>query len=154
MRTIFLMLAIIASTATADAAYQNPTVQSNTRLPNGTTKLLFLFSGNAGEPDVLREYAVGPATTAAILRNWVDATLNELDLMHTAATLPAIQPGQTVPRLAPVAPAPSAKDVWQHKVSMYRQVCTNSFIGSVAAACVALKSDIESTYQAGFLDAN
>lgn len=151
---ILFLLALLLMPSLAHAAYQNPTVISNERQPSGSTKLIFRFAGNAGEPVVTREYMVGPATTATILRNWVDATLNELDLTHTAATIPSLQAGQTVPRLAPVPPATSAKDVWQQKVSMYKQACTNGFIGSVATACTALKSDIETTYQAGFLDAN
>lgn len=136
------------------AAYQNPTVISNERMAVGSTKLIFRFSGNAGEPAVTREYMVGPNTTATILRNWVDATLDELNLMHTAATLPALQPGQTVPRLAPVEPAASAKDIWRQQVSRYSQFCTQGFTGAVATDCTAMKSTIESTYQAGFLNGN
>ena len=150
---ILMFIVSLVVPTLAQAAYQNPTVISNERLSVGSTKLIFRFNGNAGEPAVTREYMVGPNTTATILRNWVDATLDELNLMHTAATLPALQPGQTVPRLAPVVPAAAAKDVWQRKVANYAQFCTRSFLGSVATDCVTLKSDIESTYQAGFLDA-
>jgi len=149
---ILLLLALLLVPHVAQATYQNPIVISNERLTVGSTKLIFQFSGNAGEPVVTREYMVGPATTATILRNWVDATLDELNLMHTAATLPALQPGQTVPRLAPVVPAASAKDVWRRKVANYAQFCTRSFAASVATDCTTMKGDIESTYQAGFLD--
>lgn len=151
---ILLLFALLLVPHVAQATYQNPIVISNERLTAGSTKLIFQFSGNAGEPVVTREYMVGPATTATILRNWVDATLDELNLMHTAATIPALQPGQTVSRLAPVVPAASAKDVWRRKVANYAQFCTNSFAGSVATDCAAMKTDIESTYQAGFLDGN
>ncbi len=150
---ILLLMAAVLIPELAHATYQNPTVISNERLSSGSTKLIFRFNGNAGEPSVTREYMVGPATTATILRNWVDATLDELNLMHTAATLPSLQPGQVVPRLAPVAPSASAKDVWQRKVANYAQFCTRSFTGSIATDCTTMKSDIEATYQAGFLDA-
>lgn len=149
---ILLLLAMLLIPHVAQAAYTNPTVISNERLAVGSTKLIFRFNGDAGEPAVTREYMVGPATTATILRNWVDATLNELNLMHTAATLPALQPGQTVPRLAPVVPAPSAKDAWQRKVANYVQFCAQSFTGLIATDCATMKSNIESTYAAGFLD--
>lgn len=150
---ILLLLALLLVPHVAHATYQNPVVIANERLAVGSTKLIFRFNGDAGEPAVTREYMVGPNTTATVLRNWVDATLDELNLMHTAATLPALQPGQTVPRLAPVAPAASAKDVWQRKVANYAQFCTRSFTGSIANDCTAMKANIESTYQAGFLDA-
>lgn len=149
----YLLVALLCMLPlTVEAAYQNPTVIGNERLSVGSTKLIFRFNGDAGEPAVTREYMVGPATTATILRNWVDATLNELNLMHTAATLPALQPGQTVPRLAPVVPASSAKDVWQRKAATYAQFCTHSLTGAIATDCTTLKSDIESTYAAGFMD--
>ena len=154
MRTLTSALSLLLlAPVMASAAYQSPIVIDNERLSVGSTRLKFQFSGNAGEPVVIREYMVGPGTTATILRNWVDATLDELNLTHTAATLPALQPGQTVPRLAPVAPTASAKDVWQRKAASYARFCTHSFTGSVETACTTLKSDIESTYQAGFLDA-
>lgn len=149
---ILLLMAAVMIPELAHATYQNPTVISNERLSIGSTKLIFRFNGNAGEPSVTREYMVGPATTATILRNWVDATLDELNLMHTAATLPALQPGQTVTRLAPVSPSASAKEIWQRKAVNYAQFCMNSFGGSIATDCTAMKLDIESTYQAGFMN--
>lgn len=148
-----LLFAMLLIPYVAQAAYTNPTVISNERLAVGSTKLIFRFNGDAGEPAVTREYMVGPSTTATILRNWVDATLNELNLMHTAATLPALQPGQTVPRLAPVSGTPSAAEVWQRKVSRYSRACTLGLTGAIATDCTTLKGDIETTYQAGFLDA-
>lgn len=151
MRILLLFILILAP-AIASAAYQNPTVISNERLQNGSTKLIFQFTGNAGEPIVTREYIVNPTSTATILRNWVDATINELTLMDTAAKLPALQAGQTVPRLAPAAPVRAAKGLWREKVANYERACTQSFAGAVATACSALKTDIETTYVAGFLD--
>ena len=149
---VLLFLTLVILPTVASAAYQNPTVIANERQPNGFTKLIFRFTGTAGEPAVTRDYTVSPTTTAARLRNWVDATIDELDLMHTAATLPALQPGQSVPRLAPTPPTPSAKAAWRMKVVAFRESCGHGFAGNLATACAALKTDIEATYQAGFLD--
>lgn len=149
-----LLIALLLMPAMAHAAYQNPIVVSNERQANGSTKLTFQFSGNAGEPVVTRVYTVIPTSTATILRNWIDATINELDLMHTAASLPALQNGQTVPRLAPVTPTRPPKSIWIEKTVTYARVCGQSYGGAVATACTALKSDIESTYAAGFLNAD
>lgn len=151
---ILVILICVVLVIPAHAAYQNPTIIANNRTEDGTVKLTFRFTGNAGEPDVQRVFSVGPATTLTILRNWVDATINELDLMRTASTAPQVQVGQTITRLAPVAPTPSAKDVWQQNVANYRQFCTNSFTGGIVSDCDAIKTNIQNTYQAGFLDAN
>lgn len=151
MRLLFV-LAVLLMPSIAQATYQNPIVVSNERQPSGHTKLIFQFSGNAGEPVVVREYLVNPTSTASSLRNWVDGVISELNLMHTAASLPALQPGQTVPRLAPTTTAPTAKGVWRGKASMYNLVCGNGFAGALATACTTLKADIETTYQAGYLD--
>ena len=151
-RAMMVFALMLIGAPAVQAAYQNPTVTGNDRQQNGSTKLTFQFTGNAGEPTVIRQYTVNPASTATALRNWVDGVMAELDLMHTAASLAALQPGQVVPRLAPVAPAPTAKNVWRGKIFRYDQACKSSFTGAVATACTALKSDIESTYAAGFLD--
>lgn len=149
---ILLLVILLLAPSLASAAYQNPIVIGNERLMNGSAKLTFQFTGNAGEPVVTRDYTVNPTTTATILRNWVDATINELQLMHTAATLAALQVGQTVPRLAPVAPTRTAKAIWREKAQIHERACTQSFTGATATACSTLKADIEATYQAGFLD--
>lgn len=151
-RMAVLLVTVLLAPVAAQAAYQNPTVTGNDRQQNGSTQLTFQFTGNSGEPTVIRQYTVNPASTITALRNWVDGVIAELDLMHTAASLAALQPGQTVPRLAPVPPAPTAKQVWRGKIFRYDQGCKSSFAGAVATACAALKADIESTYAAGFLD--
>lgn len=148
------ILILLLTPALAQAAYQDPTISSYERESNGTGKLLLRFTGNAGEPVVTRAYSVTSSSTLAGLRNWVDMTISELNLTHAAASLPALQPGQTILRLTPIAPSPTAKSVWRSKTQIFGQVCGNGFIGAVATACLALKTDIESTYQAGFLDAN
>ena len=151
MRGLLIAIILVLLPAWASAAYQNPVVIANERQQDGRTKLVFEFTGTAAEPVVRRPFIVLPSTTPTILRNWIDATLNELDLMHAAATLPSVQPGQTVPRLAPVPPTPTAKSVWRRKVEIYKQFAGNSFTGAIATALAALKADIEATYEAGFL---
>lgn len=153
MKTVLLILALLVPSVTL-AAYQNPTVSSYERDPNGTGKLILQFAGNAGEPIVVRAYSVAATSTLAGLRNWVDRTIAELDLTHTAASAPQLQPGQTINRLAPTPSSPSAKSVWRIKVQVYDQACKSSFTGSIANDCATLKSDIEGTYQSGFLNAD
>lgn len=132
-------------------AYQSPTVVSNERQPTGFVRLGFLFTGDAGEPTVRREYTIGPSTTAAKLRNWVDETIQELEQLYTVSRLPSIQPGQTIPRLARVDPTPTGKQVWLEKFRRYLRV-KDSGIVAVAGDLAALKADLEATYQPGYLD--
>lgn len=145
-----LLLVVLLAPSVTQAAYQSPIVVTN-ESQDGRTKLVFQFTGNAGEPVVRKEFIVQPTTTATLLRNWIDATITELDLMRTAATLPSVQAGQTVTRLAPAPPAPTAKTVWRRKVEAYKNFAGNSFTGGIATDLATLKADIEATYQAGFL---
>lgn len=149
--TILLLFVLLLTPSVASAAYQNPIVIANERQANGLPKLIFQFTGNAGEPVVTRDFIVQPSSTATSVRNWVDATINELDLMHITAKLAAIQPGQTVLRLAPVTPVQTARTVWRRKADWYAQTCTHGFTGTIATECGTLKTDIENTYQAGFI---
>jgi hypothetical protein len=148
---ILLLLVLLLAPSMASAAYQNPIVIANERQANGLPKLIFQFTGNAGEPVVTRDFIVQPSSTATSVRNWVDATLNELDLMHTTAKLAAIEPGKTVPRLAPVVPPPTARMVWRREADWYAQTCTHGFAGLIATECGTLKTKIENTYQAGWI---
>lgn len=135
------------------AAYQNPTVVSNQPQSSGFVKVVFQFTGNAGEPTREREYLVRPNTTAIHLRNWVADTRAELDLLHTASIIPSLQTGQTVTALARVIPSPTAKEVWNEKHDRYRKYKDSGLLGATYASnLAALKADLEATYQAGFLD--
>ena len=153
MLTRFLLTSILVVLPTlASAAYQNPTVVTNERQPNGSTRMVLQFTGNNGEPVVAREFTIVANTTATNFRNWVHSVIAELNLMHSAASLPALQPGQIVPALAPTPPTPSAKNIWRNKVFLYDQLVGKSYAGTLATDMTALKADIEATYQAGFLD--
>ena len=150
MRTLLVALLMLAPSL-AMAAYQNPTVVSNQRQANGTVLITFAFSGNAGEPTVTRGYVVSQGTTATAVRNWIDDTIKELDLVRTAETLPALAPDQVVPRLARVTPAKAAKQAWREKFELYLRI-KDSGVAAIASYVTALKADIEATYLAGYLD--
>lgn len=149
-RLVFMSMFIMMPTM-GWAAYQNPTVDSNVRQENGTVLLMFAFSGNAGEPTVKRGYVVSQGTTATAVRNWIDDTIKELDLVRTAETLPSIQPGQTVTRLARVTPAKAAKQAWNEDFALYLRI-KDSGIAALASTIATLKSRIEANWQAGYLD--
>jgi len=151
MKTIFLVVLLLIPTVSR-AAYNAAEVDRNELTAAGAARLVTLFTGNAGEPPVRREYLVNASSTLSGYRQWVKATLDELNLMRAVGVLPGLQPGQTITPLNPVAPALTAKETWHRKVESYSQSCTLSFVGAVATACAALKTDIEATYQAGYLD--
>lgn len=151
LKTVVLLL-LISLPVRAEAAYLNPTVVANDRQPNGATRLVLQFAGNAGEPIVTREFTVVASTTATTFRNWVHAVIAELDLMHATASLPALQPGQTVPALAPSAVTPSPKSRCRHKIALYDQLDGKGYTGTLADAITALKADIEATCTASHLE--
>ena len=149
---ILILLAILFTPSLSFAAYNSSTVISNELKEDGRTRLVFRFTGNAGEPAVVREYIVNSGSTVTALRNWVDGVISELNLMRTAATLPSLQIGQTVTPLAPTAPpAPTAKQVWLGKVSRYQQFAALGLTGTAATDLTALLADINATYVTGYL---
>ena len=153
MKQLILLFAILVLPVSALAAYQNPTVISNQPQSTGFVKVTFAFTGNAGEPTRTREYLVRPTTTATLLRNWVDDTKKELDLLHTASVIPALQPGQTVTALARVTPPPTAKEVWNGKYERYKRYKDSGLVNAALTADMnALKADLEATYLDGFID--
>ena len=149
---ILLLLAILLFPSISMAAYTTATVVSNELKEDGRTRLVFRITGDAGEPAVTREYFVSQSSTATVLRNWVYGTISELNLMRSAATLPALQIGQTVAPLAPAAPAaPTAKQVWLGKVERYKQFEGMGLTGTAATDLAALLADINATYVTGYL---
>lgn len=150
---IILTLFALLFPSVALAAYQNPTVVSNQPQPSGFVEVTFQFTGNAGEPARERKYLVRPTTTATLLRNWVAETRAELDLLHTASIIPSLQPGQTVTALARVAHIPTAKEVWNEKYDRYIRYIGSGLVSAALTADLnALKADLETTYQDGFID--
>lgn len=149
---VMMVFVMLIGASGAQAAYKNPTVISNERHPNGSTQLVFQFQGSAGEPVVTRSYTVTAQSTVTGLRNWVNSVVEELDLMHAAASLGALQPGQVVPRLTPVDTAPTAKQTWTRKAHTCAQFKGIFAAGALTTAVNAVCGDAEATYQAGFLD--
>lgn len=121
---------------------------------NGSARLIMRFQGNSGEPIVDRPYHVSSSSSVAKLRNWISQVVTELNLARLAGTAPQVAPGTTLAGLSPSPVTPTAKGVWRAKVQIYGQACESSFTGSVATDCLALKGDIQNTYQIGFLNAD
>lgn len=134
------------------AGYQDPTIISNERQSGGSTKLIFRFNGDAGEPAVTREYAIGAGSTMPILKDWVASTIIELNKIYLASTVAALQPGKTVNGQVLTAPPPTAKDVWRGRMAMYQAVKDLGLTGQFVTDLAALKATLQSTYQSGYLD--
>lgn len=152
MKTLVLGL-ILLIPSLALAAYQNPTITANQPQGNGSTVITFQFAGNAGEPTVTRQYQVSQDTTVTAIRNWVDDTIKELDLVYTARTSPSAQPGQVVPRLARTSPPPTAKQIWREKFDRWKVFTASGLTNAALTTDLdALKADLEATYVDGFID--
>lgn len=150
---ILCLLILLLAPSLASAAYpDSATVLRYEQDQNGAARLIMRFTGNAGEPIVDRPYHIAANSTVALLQQWVRGVVTELNLARTAGTHPSVVSGTVITGAAASAPAPTARSVWKAKVQMHGQACSQSFTGAIATACSALKTDIETTYQAGFLD--
>lgn len=150
MNVLAILVSVLLFPLISEAAYLNPTVVSNDQIDGGFSRIGLMFTGNAGEPQVRKDFVITDTTTATSFRNWVDETIRQLDGLRTAATLPSLQVGQVIPRLARTTPAPTAKQVWQAKLHAYMEV-KDAGITAANAELAAMKADLESTYQSGFL---
>lgn len=146
----FVLITLLAGPTIGHAAYNNPTIESREVQPNGYMRIIFRFTGNAGEQDVRIPFVLRPGMTDQEVRWWVDDTIVSLDAAMVTANRPAAQVGQTVPRLA--RPAKTAKQIWQQKLSRYLALKDSGLTGAPATALAAMKTDLETSYQAGFLD--
>lgn len=150
---ILRLIVLLLMPSLAQAAYLDQAqVLRYEQDPNGSARLILRFTGNAGEPIVDRVYPITGSSTLPGLRNWINLTVTELNLARTAGTAPQVAPGTVLNGLVPSPATPTAKSVWRDKIRLYAVACQSSFGGAVATACTAMKSDIESTYQAGFLN--
>lgn len=143
MRSLLLCLLLLVPSVTL-AAYQDPVIISN-----DGKQVVFQFSGDAGEPIKTITYVVQATTTQKAVREWVKDTIDELNGVRSAASLAALQVGQTVARLNRTAAARAARELWYEKVEHYRQL-KDLGIAAAASDLATLKADIEATYQAGF----
>lgn len=146
----FLLFVVLFLPSTVFAAYQNPTVVSVERKADGSGNIVFQFTGNAGEPVITRIYSISSNSTIVGVRNWVDDTIIELNLVQTAAVLPGLQAGQTVIRLPRTNTPQTPKQIWQEKLARYLYV-KDAGIVAATSELATLKSDLEATYQSGFL---
>lgn len=147
---VFIVLLI---PAVAPAAYINQAeVLRYEQDQDGAARLIMRFTGDAGEPIVDKPYNVTGAFSRALLRNWVDSVVDELNKKRSAGMDQQVGSGTRINGLAATPPAPSAKAVWRTKASTYREICGSGFVGTVATDCAALKTDIENTYSAGYLN--
>lgn len=152
MRILIVLLLLLAPSLASAAYTDNATVLRYEQDQNGAARLIMRFAGNAGEAIVDRPYHINANSTVGVLREWVRGVVTELNLSRTAGTAPQVAPGTVISGQAPAAHTPTAKGVWREKVSIYDRACAQGFAAPVLTACVALKADIEATYQAGFLN--
>jgi hypothetical protein len=124
--------------------------QKDTTLPDGRTRLVITLSGG-GEPVKDVEYYADGTTTGPILRDYVIGQANRA--VAASTFLATLTPGVSTVSLTPVAPpGPTAGEIWAEKVRRYgRLIDLGVVTGALNTDITALKADIQSTYQAGFL---
>lgn len=144
MKILWMCLMLVLPSV-AMAAYQDPVITSN-----DGKQMVFEFTGNAGEPTKSVTYIVQSGTTKKAVREWVKDTIDELDGIRSASSLPDFQTGQTLTRLNRTATVRAARDLWREKLSWYL-FAKDSGIAAAASDLAAMKADLEATYQAGFL---
>lgn len=149
-RLVVILCIVLAIPVFSHAGYQNPTVVSNDPIAEGDSRIRLQFTGNAGEPTVQRILIIPDGATNQSIRNMVDQLIDQLDRKRTAATMPILQVGNTINRLAVVPPVPTAKQIWQAKYYRYMEI-KDGGIAAAASELAAMKADLEATYQAGFL---
>jgi hypothetical protein len=148
----FLWLASAAS-----AAYTTATIVSNTfDADTGLSALKVRFTGNAGEPAVDRTLTIDGSTTALAVRQWRDGQIIALNNARTVFSAAIAQPGQVITAAPSVSPSQADIDRadWFRKLERYLRAKRAADAGlavPTAAQIAALKTDLESTYQASYL---
>jgi len=135
-------------------AYTTATlVRKDDPLDDGRVWITVAFTGNAGEPTVRQRYLVGPNDTGQSIRQWAIAIAENLgSTKNIADNLTVGQSVNLTPIPPPANPVPTAREVWQGKVGRYRVFAAlGPWSGAMATALTALKTDIEGTYQDGFI---
>lgn len=140
-----LVLLLLFFCSSSFAAYLDPIVISN-----DGKEVIFQFSGDAGEPVQRMPYTVQPGTNMKIVREWVKDVVTDLDGKRAGSSLAGLQQGQTVTRLNRTAAVRAAKELWNEKLARYLYV-KDAGIAASATELAAMKTDLETTYQAGFL---
>lgn len=119
---------------------------------DGSRHVVVTFTGDAGEPAVQRDYALDENFTTQSVRQWVFGVLARLN--GRKSTAGSVTNGQIIPPLAPpAAPAQTAAQIWADKARrLARLRAMGTVTGALATAITALQTDVDSSYQAGFVD--
>lgn len=151
---IVMLGALLLSTSNdiTFAEYQDPTVTKNQRLAGGAFKLELQFTGNAGEPSITREYIGHSSTTLRDVREWAYLVIDELNGYQAAASLPGLQVGTVVRKVAPQAIVLTPKQQWQRDYRKCKRLEESGLAGAINEQVTACKSALAASYQAGFED--
>ncbi len=149
---VLLAVALLLLPITVRAAYIDAEVVSNEMQVNGSRLIVLEVRGNDGESKTLLRFHVPRNPSMAGLRYAVGDKVNELNTLEAVAALPALQPGQIVAPLA--RPPATPKQVWlgkRQRIKVYLEAQTDG-ITAVAPDLAALITDVNSSYQSGYLD--
>jgi len=126
-----------------------PVLPKDSPYYDGRVFIVVEFTGNAGEPPRSLRYTVGAGDTLLSIRQWAIGVADNLN--KTKSIADALTVGQSI-NVAPIAqPAQTAEDIWKAKVQRYLRLSSVGWVGAMATDMAALKSNIESTYQPGYL---
>lgn len=154
MQKLFVVLFVVfMMPAVALASYDTATIKSlepNQNSP-GTFRMTVVFSGNAGEPDVVKETVVDGSATPATVQAWAKAKVAELNSVDTAVKNPSLQPGRTINLNGGGSPGPTAFQVWQQKAYRLLRLKQLGVTNATAVTEVsALEKEVNDTYQPGY----
>lgn len=94
MRTILILVVLLLSWGSAEAAYTTATiheVQGN--------RVVVRFEGDAGEPPQLKDFTIGGALNLRTILGWKDSVLRELNNVRTLLATPELQVGAVLPNI-------------------------------------------------------
>lgn len=141
---LILGIGLVLSQQPTHAAFVTATILQNEPLPDGRFKLTVRFTGNAGEPPIVREVYLDGGSTGIWLRQWAIDQAAALNSVRTLGRGAALQVGQTVDLTAITSPAPTAKQTWFADLSRLRAL-------QVAIAAGAAPATADDVLQASVL---
>lgn len=137
-----------------EAAYTTGTIIDNVAQEDGRTRLVVRFTGNAGEPPVIRATHIDGSTTGISLRRWAIEQRDALNAARALAGAPALQIGQVVDLSAITVNPPSAADLaraaWVARVErLARLIAMGPFpAGALTDEIAALRTAVNADFQA------
>ena len=159
-RRLVLALTCIAAAALlrpppVAAAYTTATVHERQDLADGNTRVVWRFTGNAGEAPVFRDLIINGDTTPTTLRAWGIKVRDSLNNVKTVVAMPALQQGQSID-LTDIVVTPTDPNVnaWRAKA---RQLAWLESLGTptgsaggllMQQAIATLRGEVESDYAA------